>query len=80
MEAAMGWKLYTRDESTRPNIEDGSTEYDSKDRALERACDIIRQNRHVKVRHIEEPNGQRIEITEIEAWCKSPFPKKIPEQ
>jgi hypothetical protein len=65
----MKWKLFTRDETVSPPVE-GSGQHDSKDAALDRACDIIRHQRHVKVLYIEGPNGERIEYAEIEAWCK----------
>jgi hypothetical protein len=59
------WKLWTRNDI----IGKGFDEYVSKDAALERARDIIRQP-HVKVLYIEEPDGRRIELEDIETWCK----------
>jgi hypothetical protein len=65
----MKWKLWTRNENIRPAVV-ASEEHDSRDKALEAACDRMKQ-RHVKVLHIEGPNGQRIEYPEIEKWCKA---------
>ena len=62
------WKLWTRNDNVRPALE-ASEEHDSRDKALEAACDRMKQ-RHVKVLHIEGPNGQRIDSATIEAWCK----------
>jgi hypothetical protein len=62
---AVKWKLWTRNDI----IGKGFDEFASKDAALERAREIIRQL-HVKVLYIEEPDGNRIELEAIEAWCK----------
>jgi hypothetical protein len=64
------WKLHIRDEAVRPPVE-WSEQYDSKDTALERACELIRQQPHVKVLDIEGPNGEPIDAAGIEAWCKT---------
>jgi hypothetical protein len=64
-DSAVKWKLWTRNDI----IGKGFDEYVSKDAALERARDIIRQP-HVKVLYIEEPDGSHIEFEDIEAWCK----------
>ena len=61
----MKWKLWTRNDI----IGKGFEEFESKDAALERAREIIRQL-HVKVLYIEEPDGSRIELEAIEAWRK----------
>jgi hypothetical protein len=61
---AIKWKLFTRDENASQPLE-GSEQHDSEDAALERACDIIRHQRHVAVLYIEGPNGERIESVEI---------------
>ena len=68
--AAMKWKLHIRDETVRPPVE-WSEQYDSKDAALERACELIRQQPPVKVLYIEGPNGERIDSAEIHAWFKA---------
>jgi hypothetical protein len=61
------WKLWTRNENMRPLFEAFEV-FDSKDAALEKACDIIRHQRHVKVLHIEKPDGSSIEFEDIVAW------------
>jgi hypothetical protein len=66
----MKWKLFTRDENLSPPLK-GSEQCDSKDAALEMACDIIRQQRHVAVLYIEGPDGERIKAVEIAALCKA---------
>jgi hypothetical protein len=50
------WKLWTRNDI----IGKGFDEFASKDAALERAREIIRQL-HVKVLYIEEPDGNIVE-------------------
>jgi hypothetical protein len=65
----MKWKLFTRDDNVRPPIV-GSAQHDSKDDALEAACDYGRQGHHIAVLYIEGPNGERIESKDIAAWCK----------
>ncbi len=65
----MKWKLWTRNENNRPP-DKGFDQFDSKEAALERACDIIKHQWHVKVLYIEGPNGERIEYAAIETWCK----------
>ena len=65
----MKWKLHTRDESLSPHLVAWS-EFDSKEAALDRACDTLRSQVHVKTLYIEGPDGKRIEYSEIEAWCK----------
>jgi hypothetical protein len=68
----MKWKLWTRDENVRPPIEGFEPDqHGSKDAALEEACALIRMRLHTKVVYIEEPNGNRIDSAEIEAWCKA---------
>ena len=48
----MNWKLHTKDEGHSPHLVAWS-EFDSKEGALDRACDTIRHQRHVKVLRIE---------------------------
>jgi hypothetical protein len=51
-----------------------SEQHDSKEDALEAACELIGppiRQLHVKVLYVEGPNGERIEYAEIEAWCKA---------
>ena len=62
----MKWKLWTRNENIMPATTE-SEQHDSKDAALERACDIIRHQRHVAVLYIEGPDGERIEAADI-SW------------
>jgi hypothetical protein len=64
----MNWKLHTRDEGHSPAVE-GFHTLDSKEDALDRACDLMRQV-HIKVLFIEGPNGERIEHPQIESWCR----------
>ncbi len=59
----MKWKLWTRNENIMPATTE-SEQHDSKDAALERACDIIRHQRHVAVLYIEGPDGERIEAAD----------------
>ena len=66
----MKWKLWTRNENIMPATTE-SEQHDSKDAALERACDIIRHQRHVAVLYIEGPDGERIEAADISWWCKA---------
>jgi len=62
----MKWKLWTRNENIMPATTE-SEQHDSKDAALERACDIIRHQRHVAVLYIKGPDGERIEAADI-SW------------
>jgi len=62
----MKWKLWTRNENIMPATTE-SEQHDSKDAALERACDIIRHQRHVAVLYIEGADGERIEAADI-SW------------
>jgi len=48
-----------------------SEQHDSKGAALERACDIIRHQRHVAVLYIEGPDGERIELRIYRGGCKA---------
>jgi len=66
----MNWKLYTRDEGHSPALE-GSLTLDSKEAALDRACDTLMRQFQVKVLFIEGPNGERIESPQIESWCRA---------
>ena len=67
----MNWKLFTRDDNVRPPIVE-SAQHDSKDDALEAACDCGRRGHqhHIAVLYSEGPNGERIESKDIAAWCK----------
>jgi hypothetical protein len=66
----VNWKLHTRDEGHIPAL-DGFHTLDSKEAALDRACDTLMHQLHVKVLFIEGPNGERIERPQIESWCQS---------
>ncbi len=65
----MTWKLHTRDEGHSPALE-GYHTLDTKEGALDWACDLMRQM-HVKVLFIEGPKGEQIEHPQLEAWCKA---------
>jgi hypothetical protein len=67
----MAWKVRTRNENVRPPMETSSIEYASKDEALNAACDDLDHSVHVKVLYIEGPDGSRIELADIKAWCRS---------
>jgi hypothetical protein len=63
----MAWKLRTLDQTVTPFLESGK-DYDSKDDALNAACELLD---HVKVLRVEGPDGEQIELPEIEKWCAS---------
>jgi hypothetical protein len=67
----MAWKVRTRNENVRPPMETSSIEYASKDEALNAACDDLDHSVHVNVLYIEGPDGSRIELADIKAWCRS---------
>lgn len=62
----MSWKLWTIKRPDRPR----SDTFESKEAALQRACDLIRQI-HVKVIRIVGPNDEWIGLAEIEKWCRA---------
>ena len=70
-----GWKICTRNESVSPPIEGlENTEYDLKEDALKAAWQLKygpTATLHIKVVHIEGPNGERIEPEEITAWFEA---------
>jgi hypothetical protein len=68
----MKWKLFTRNENSRPPDE-GSNQYDSEDAALKSACEIIKHqlSMHVQVLYVEGPNGERIDSPKIAEWCNA---------
>ncbi len=57
----MPWKVWTFKRTDRPRSET----FESKTAAFQRACDQI----HIVIR-IEGPDGERIQIAEIEKWCR----------
>ena len=57
----MSWKVWSFKRTDRPRSET----FESKKAAFERACELI----HIVIR-IEGPNGERIEVAEIEKWCR----------
>ena len=66
----MVWKVYTRDQNVSPPLESHG-EFASEEEALNSACRDLAQARHVKVLHIERPDGTRMELAEIEQKCGS---------
>ena len=72
---ASSWKIWTRNENVSLPVEGlETTQYDSKQDALEAGWQLIygpTGNLHIKVVHIEGPNGERIGSDEIAAWFKA---------
>jgi hypothetical protein len=70
-----GWKIWTRNENVSPPTEAlENTEYDLKEDALKAAWQLKygpTANLHIKVTHIEGPNGERIEPDKIAAWFEA---------
>jgi hypothetical protein len=65
----MAWKLHPSDDRMQPTVH-GFEQHDSKEAALETACDRMRQT-YIKVLYIAGPHGERIETAAIVAWCKA---------
>jgi len=66
------WKLLIRHENVGPPLA-LSSEHDTKEAALRDAC-LARKDVHLKILYIEGPNGEQIELPEIEAWCRDNYP------
>jgi hypothetical protein len=70
-----GWKIWTRNEDVSLPVEGlDTTQYDSKEDALKAAWQLKygpTAKLHLKVVHIEGPNGERIEPDEIAAWFEA---------
>ena len=68
-------RVTSRNESVSPPIEGlENTEYDMKEDALKAAWQLKygpTANLHIKVAHIEGPNGERIGPEEIAAWFEA---------
>lgn len=64
----MGWKLQTIDQSVQPSPM-AYWDYPSKEAALYAACELIANQRLVKVLSIENAD-HRMELEEIEKWCR----------
>jgi hypothetical protein len=63
------WKLWTNNENVRPPIE-SAAEFETREQALRRACDLIRKSAHVKPLRIEQPNdAPDITLDDIKLWC-----------
>jgi hypothetical protein len=68
------WKLYTVNQNSRPLPEGRDPpleveEFDSRQEALQRACDYIRHQIHIKVDRIEGPGTNRMDYQAIKAVC-----------
>jgi hypothetical protein len=66
-EPRMAWKLRTFDQTVSRFWNPGQTMTRSDD-ALNAACDLLD---HVKILRVEGPDGEQIELPEIEKWCAS---------
>jgi hypothetical protein len=63
----MRWSVHYWDEINNRNIR--SSDMSAREDAMGKACSLMREG-HV-VSHVAGPNGERIDIVDIRAWCSA---------
>ena len=63
----MAWFVHYWDEINNRNIR--SSEISAREDAMRKACSLMREG--YVVSHVAGPNGERVDIVDIRAWCSA---------